>query len=282
MKNKITLSIAFLIAAISFNSCTLDNNRVVGSGDLQKRTYNATNFHSIQLGSVINLEIEQSEETSIVLESQENLMDYIEIYIYNNTLYIDAKDAVNLAPSKKITVYVTTPEIRSIESNGTGDTYCASVFDDLSDINFEIDGTGSIDFAWSDANSINVELDGTGDIFLVGNGNSFDANIDGTGNLDFDGEYTTSFITIDGTGSCFAKGATNNNTVKLNGTGSFYGKGYQTEYSNISINGTGDAEVFSTHSLIINLDGSGDVYYYGNPSQLQVSNDGTGDVYESN
>ncbi len=282
MKRILLISLLLVTAAITFNSCILDSNRIKGRGDLVTKNVTVDYFNSINLNSVIHVEIEQSYDHTVKIEAQENLMDYIEIYEEDKVLYIDAKEPYNLEPSKKITVYLTTPEIRSIESNGTGDTYGSSIYDDIYDLSFIINGTGNIDFAWTDAQNVNVELDGTGDMYLIGNGNNFDADIDGTGNLDFEGDYTTTFTTIDGTGSCFANGSSTNNTVQLDGTGSFYGKDFHTEYSNIKINGTGDAEVYCTQNLIIDLDGSGDVYYYGNPEQLQVDNDGSGDIFGSN
>ena len=44
---------------------------------------------------------------------------------------------------------------------------------------------------------------------------------------------------------------------------------------------SGNAELYVSQSLIVDIDGSGDVYYKGNPS-MSVSIEGSGDVIDAN
>ncbi len=188
------------------------------------------------------MEISQSESQKIILEAQENLMEFIEVYVYNNTLYIDAIKSYNLCARKPITVYVAAPEIQSLSSKGTGNIVGTERFQLDSPLNLSIDGTGNIDFTWDYAEFVTLESDGTGDMFLSGNASDLYVDMDGTGILHLDGEYERSEFDIDGTGD-------------------FNGLNFISQESTIKINGTGNVEVFAVESLAVSINGSGNVYY---------------------
>lgn len=273
-----TLSMSLLFV---LQSCTYDARTIRGTGELKSEIVTTRSFDAIELNSIINLEISQSETQEIKIEAQENLMEFIEVYVYNNTLYIDAIKSYNLRPGKPITVYVATTEIQSLSSKGTGNIVGTERFQLDSPLNLNIDGTGDIDFAWDYAEFVTIESDGTGDMFLSGNATDLYVDIDGTGNLNFDGEVYDSEFDIDGTGSCFIDGKTEINHITINGTGDFYGLNFISKKSTVKIDGTGNAEVFAIESLSVSINGPGDVYYSGNPHELFYTDNGSGHLIEA-
>jgi hypothetical protein len=268
-----TLSMSLLFV---MQSCMYDARTIRGTGELKSKIITTRSFDAIELNSIINLEISQSETQEIKIEAQENLMEFIEVYVYNNTLYIDAIKTYNLLPEKPITVYVAAPEIQSLSSKGTGDIFGTERFQLDSPLNLSIDGTGDIDFAWDYAEFVTIESDGTGEMLVSGNASDLYVDMDGTGNLHLDGEYIFSEFDIDGTGTCFIDGKTDKNHVTINGTGNFYGLNFITKKSTVKIDGTGNAEVFAIESLSVNINGSGNVYYSGNPYELFYTDNGSG------
>jgi hypothetical protein len=46
----------------------------------------------------------------------------------------------------------------------------------------------------------------------------------------------------------------------------------------ISIDGTGDAVVYSSEKLSASIDGAGDISYYGNPGEVNKKISGAGDI----
>ncbi|MDA3911149.1 MAG: DUF2807 domain-containing protein [Bacteroidales bacterium] len=268
-----TLSMSLLFI---MQSCMFDARTIRGTGDLQSKIITTRGFDAIELNSIINLEISQSETQEIKIEAQENLMELIEVYVYNNTLYIDAIKSYNLRPEKPITVYIATPEIQSLSAKGTGNILGTERFQLDSPLNLSIDGTGDIDFAWDYTEFVTLESDGTGDMFVSGNASDLYVDIDGTGNLHLDGEFNNSEFDIDGTGSCFIDGQTKSNHIKIDGTGGFYGLNFISKKSSVKIDGTGNAEVFAIESLSVSINGSGNVYYSGNPNELFYTGNGSG------
>lgn len=98
---------------------------------------------------------------------------------------------------------------------------------------------------------------------------------DGSGNIDTKGNFlgmdyfsaTTSgsgMITIE-------KGSAKNYKISIAGSGDVKSFGFVSEQATVSITGSGDAELSVTQKLKATLNGSGNVYYKGNPVVDAVS-----------
>ena len=63
----------------------------------------------------------QSSTNSVKIETDDNLMQYIDVYVEGNTLHIKSKTGYNLNPSKDIIAYVSAPAFKDISVSGSGD-----------------------------------------------------------------------------------------------------------------------------------------------------------------
>jgi len=116
MKSRLTLlSIAAVI--ILFSSCNISG--VTGNKNVVKQTREVTeNFTSVKVSEGINLFLSQDDETSVVVEADENIQNLLKTKVENGTLKIYFSDAVGKATRN---VYVSMPEIKKITASSAAD-----------------------------------------------------------------------------------------------------------------------------------------------------------------
>ena len=102
--------------------------------------------------------------------------------------------------------------------------------------------------------------DGSNEIAISKMNNKiFSAVLGGTSNLEVSGVAGKLFLKIDGTGAVRAENL-------------------HTEESKVVIDGAGEAVVHASRKLIGEIDGVGDIRYYGNPSEVTKIIDGVGEI----
>lgn len=134
------------------------------------------------------------------------------------------------------------PEIRQLDSYGSSDIYGESQFQQNGNMELRLLGSGEIDM-YLDTDNLDVFLSGSGDYYLEGFADNVDISISGSG-------WVRSF--------------------NLN-----------SDFSDITISGSGSAEVTVDNDLDISISGSGDVFYKGHPV-INSSISGSGKVIDAN
>jgi hypothetical protein len=134
------------------------------------------------------------------------------------------------------------PEIRQLDSYGSSDIYGESEFRQNGNMELGLMGSGEIDM-YLDIDNLDVFLPGSGDFYLEGFADNVDIAITGSG-------WVRSF--------------------NLN-----------SDFSDITLSGSGSAEVTVDNDLDISISGSGDVFYKGHPD-ISSSITGSGKVIDAN
>jgi hypothetical protein len=132
---------------------------------------------------------------------------------------------------------VTVPSLRALRISGSGDIVSADTLTGPA-LDIAIMGSGSVEAAL-DVDSLSVNSSGSGDMKLSGNADKTEIKIHGSGDLD---------------------------ASDLDGVS-----------ADISVIGSGDAELGEFQELNANVIGSGDVEYDGNP-RVTAHTPGSGDV----
>jgi hypothetical protein len=83
---------------------------------------------------------------------------------------------------------------------------------------------------------------------------------------------------LSGSGNFTAYGSVDRLDVQLNGSGNVDTRKLTAEDVEVSINGSGDAVVSAKGSLNIEINGSGNVSYFGNPEQIHQDVSGSGSI----
>ena len=128
-----------------------------------------------------------------------------------------------------------------------------------------------------------LKVSGSGSI--VGE-NAFDVTaidvlISGSGRMNIEMTAEDIDAKISGSGRMLLKGSTEKMNLKISGSGDFRAFDLISEFYDIDISGSGDAEVTANQYMGVNISGSGDVYYKGNPT-IDVSISGSGQVVNAN
>lgn len=215
---------AAFIAAIFFASCINMGERVNGSGNIKSENRNISEARKIKVSGDMDVYIEQG-PTSVKVEGDDNVLQYIETVLNDNWLEIRTRDNIHLNTSKPVKVYVTTPEITDLKVSGSGNIKSNPQF--------------------STDNNTSFSISGSGDITAAIHAPKVETNISGSGNLHISGE-------------------TKNVEIHISGSGNYDGPGLKAENANVSIAGSGDAELFADNKLKASVAGSGNVKYRGN------------------
>lgn len=142
----------FIIAAITallFASCNFNMNSIEGSGNVttEKRIVQG-DFKNVSVSNAIDLVVEQSDSTEIIVEADDNIQKEIVTKVENGTLIISCKFNSFNNVTKKVTVKM--PVIDKLEASSASSVHSKNVIEG-ENINLEASSAASMD--------INIESD---------------------------------------------------------------------------------------------------------------------------
>ncbi|MEM9885276.1 MAG: head GIN domain-containing protein [Bacteroidota bacterium] len=128
-----------------------------------------------------------------------------------------------------------------------------------------------------------IEIDGSGNVTgeNVFTTDNIDLDIDGSGDMDLALEVKTIDARIDGSGDMELEGIADKAGYYIRGSGDIRAFDLETLEADVEIRGSGSVETTVLDFLRIDIDGSGDVFYKGNP-EIEQRIDGSGDVKDAN
>lgn len=211
---------------------------VTGNGNIREEKRDLSNIYEVKTSGSIDLEIHNGDQYSLVVENDENLLKYVITEIDNGVLNVHYKDGYAVM-NDHAKVILTAPTLEKLVSSGSADISSKGVIKNSKQIEINTSGSGDI-YAEVDAPSIKVSGSGSGNVTLSGRTKDFDCKMSGSGD------------------------------VKCGNL--------QSENAVIHVSGSSDVHVFASVSLKVNVTGSGDVYYSGNPSSPEIHITGSGTV----
>lgn len=241
-KINIVLSLGFL-AVILLSSCGKNGLCVRGSGPEVSENRLLASFNKVTLDVSADIYLMQDSVQSVSIKAQKNILDILETEVSNGRLTIDF-DRHCVKNHEPIKIYITVPDIRAIDIDGSGDIIGMGPIV-VNELNFDIDGSGSIQIPSVTANSIGI-------------------NISGSGDATFGSESTVEYFDIN-----------------IDGSGDIKAFGLPANHVSIDIDGSGDARVHALQTLNVKISGSGNVYYIGYPD-ITTNISGSGDIISSN
>ena len=115
---------------------------------------------------------------------------------------------------------------------------------------------------------VNLTVPNINKIFIKGSG---DVNISDINN-------ETLLLNIDGSGDIAGYGSSTHLIIKINGSGDVILKDLKSETTDITINGSGDAQIWVSNTILAVINGSGDIDYFGEPSNITSDINGSGEI----
>ena len=211
-----------------------------------KDQFEVSNFTAIESSAVANIEIRQATETSVIAEGDDDLLDLLNVRVDKQTLVIEMNNKRKKLfrnRSNKLTIFISTPNLTKIESEGVGNITIEGSFE-TPKLKIDSEGVGNFRAENLYAGTVEIESDGVGNIKVGGNAESVYIKSEGIGNTDAkDLISLTTYVESDGVGnvSCYAS-----------------------EY------------------LKIDSEGIGNTTYYGKPKQSNINKDGVGRIRAGN
>lgn len=243
MKKKSTILLVLTALMLTTMACgvttLIPNSRTIeGNGNIVEESRQVGSFDEIHLSGIGNVYVEYGSKESLLIEAEENLIDYVEIKTFGNKLEIGFEDGVSIDPSEDFNFYLTVVELEAVQISGLGSFYLPEVSADRFEI--RISGAGDINIDSLFADRLIAQLSGLGDVDI------------------YDGEVTFQDVTISGSGTY--------NTTKMSSS--------EVE---VTVSGLGTANVHAEDYLDATISGAGNINYSGSP-QLNINVTGLGEI----
>jgi hypothetical protein len=230
------------IAATLLTSCGKDPfcNCLESTGRASSETRTVDPFNTLEVFNNVNVNWHQSAEYKIVVTCGSNLIDGITTEVESGVLKIRNHNRCNWMrdPGNVYLVDVYSPGIGTIICRTVGDITCKDTIRNSVFLAESWDGTGTIRLSL-DVDEAYLKIH-TGPADIIANGQ---------------------------TGYCY---------LYNTGNGYVRAEGLQTNDAFVMSRSTGDCYVNSNNNLQVKIDYQGDIYYTGQPSNIQSQITGTG------
>lgn len=237
--SKITIALAiFTIGSLQLTAQNRNTISIEGSGNVITKTVTTQPYNVINVRGSMEVYLEKGKEGTIQVTADDNVQEYILVESDGNTLTISMKGNTSLRNTKKIKIKVPFENLSELSLSGSGEIEGKDLI--KSDLlKLSLSGSGEMQLNL-ETNSIVSELNGSGEMELTGNTKDFQIKATGSGDLD--------------------------------------GKKLTSENAQISITGSGSSSINIKNSLTGEIQGSGSIYYGGNPATNDVKVRGSGKV----
>jgi hypothetical protein len=223
MKTKflfILLLLPFLLGGCEL----LSAGDVRGFGDVIQEERSLKNVSGVELGAPGEMDIRLGDTESLVIEAEENLLQYIETSLEGGILKVYARIGANLEPTKPIIYTLTVKRLLSLE----------------------VTSNGSITAPALEADRFRLEVNSSGHILLAGiTVRKLEVLVNSSGYVEIGtGEVTEQEIVISSSGNYSAPDV-------------------RSQKATATLDSSGNATVWVSEQLDAEMTSSGNVYYYG-------------------
>jgi len=278
MNKRLLLPTIVLLVSVLAAGCGFQG--VTGSGNVVTEPRDVTGFTSITLEGIGNVIVEQGNSESLTIEAEDNLIEYFEIKVENDTLVIGIKDEykmVSLLPTKPINFRVNVRDLEAVTLAGSGNIETSDL--ETGDFSVSLLGSGNISTGDLAAGKVQLSLAGSGNISLGQvTADSLTSTTLGSGDLAIEKLTADSVkVSIPGSGDVTLSGVVTSQEIGILGSGTYEAASLESETAQVSISGSGSVFIAVSDSLDVNILGSGDVNYSGRP-EINSSIAGSGDL----
>ncbi len=235
------LVVVLAVGALSTGCIAMSGRTTIeGSGVSATETRTIEEFTGIAIEGSGEAVVVFGDVPSIIVEADENLLEYIETRVEGSTLHLRLRHPekrVSFRTRSPLRYTITTPSVNAFSIAGSGSVNCADL--DSEDVSIDIAGSGTVVLDDMRCDAIEINIAGSGDVRM--------------------------------------SGVAGSQSIDIAGSGDVAAGNLRTEKTRIDIAGSGDTTVWATERLRVSVAGSGDVRYYESPS-LSKSIDGMGDI----
>jgi len=232
MKQRI-LVILFVACLVTLTACNVINagQQVVrGAGKVVSETRSVSAITDVSHSTIGDLTISLGDQETLTVEAEDNLLPYLETSVSNGMLTIRSKSNVALLTSRPIRYHLTVKSLQSLANNSSGNMIAPKISGQIITINLNSSGNITLDEVQAD--TLKVQNSSSGD------------------------------LTING-------GQVGRQEINLSSSGKYQAPDVKSQFAQITINSSGEANIWVTEQLDAEIYSSGNVRYYGSPQITQ-------------
>ncbi len=279
MKRKIlikTISTLFLLLL----AVPMIFSQVRGNGNVEKQERSVGDFTGVVVKNGIDLIIKQGDQTKLVIETDENLQEYIITEVESGVLNIYVQKNAWINKSSAMDAHVTVNQLNKLKVSGGGDVQSLGLIS-TDDIGIAISGGGDLQFDLK-AQRAKCDVSGGGDVSLDADIREFKAALSGGGDLLFDGDLGLLNLSMSGGGDAKIHGGNGADGViiSMSGGGDLI---LEIACEKIKVSSVGGGDVSASAGSDVSqagfsLSGGGDLSLEIDAGDLAVSMGGGGDA----
>jgi hypothetical protein len=239
MKTRLPLMVFItLLLVLLIGACAIKVTQ--GSGRIRSETRDVSDFTAVNFSAYGELTIIQGESEGLTIETDDNILPYVESTVSGATLTLDFDDGswIPLAqPTNSINYILTVKTLTDLDLSGAGTVHSEQLT--AENLTLRESGAGTITIDQLTADDLSVDISGAGTIELAGQ--------------------------------------VTRQTVEMSGLGSYEAGDLESQEATITLSGAGSATVWTHEQLDATLTGAGSISYYGAP-QTNASSSGIGSV----
>lgn len=213
--------LAILAAALAVScSFTISNKIVRGNGVEATRSYELPVFTAIHVAGSMDVIYTQGQQ-SVVLTTDENLLDNYTVELVGNTLKISTKSGLSILPKTKTFVTVSSEDLKGVKISGSGECDIEGPLNTNGEFVFSVSGSGDLEADAIICKSFTSRISGSGDVEVGAlTTKSTELLINGSGDMKINcvdaGEVSAK---INGSGDIVLSGRARSISSKVNGSG---------------------------------------------------------------
>lgn len=234
--------IIFVILISYFTSCFANNinkGKIIGNKIIEQKDFNIKNFNKLYVSNSFNIVLTQGDEEKLILETDQNLIQYIEVKVLNNNLIIRMNDNYEYNYTK-MNLYLNFKFLENIDISGACEiTTKGKNYIKFNDLSIDCSGATKIDLNL-ECNNLEIDCSGATEINLNGKADKFKIDCSGASEID--------------------------------------AKKLESKYCILDASGASTVTVFAIESLNAETSGASSIIYYGNPKIINIDSSGTSDI----
>lgn len=273
MKNLATL---ITCASLAIATCGCAQNHTYSSGFGRNKVKASNNYvtKEIKVEDFTGLRVTGSPDVSYTQRSgkprvevytSDNIVELLDIYVKDNTLYAGFKKNINVSYNK-LEIRVFSEKLNEISVSGSGDVVLKN---GLKTDGLQISIAGSGDIQGNDiaCTELGISIAGSGDVKHSNiQCTGLQVSIAGSGDLKLDNvTCQNAEASVAGSGTVVLSGSTQEATYKISGSGDLFASDFQAKRVSASVSGSGDIKCHASDFLKVRTSGSGSVGYKGDP-----------------
>ena len=231
---------------------------VRGSGRVTKEERSIRGVNAVELATSGELQIDVGVREELIIEAEDNLIDYLETDVRGGTLFIRTRSGVSINSTRPFKFYLTVRELDEIALSSSGDAKAP----DLEAQRFRVllSSSGDLRMGDLDAERVELRLSSSGDLSMGDiRANSLDVRISSSGNL------------------LVAGGSVEKQTIEISSSGDYDAQDLDSVEADARLSSSGNARIRVSDYLRARLSSSGDLHYAGSP-EVDQTESSSGDV----